>query len=97
MRERRYLTFDMENPCHRETFVLFSAQSGRLRSEYVIDCILKTQREDNMEETIRRVITETLKSITLSAPAVQNAAVDLRTTEDISELPDALLSLMDEM
>lgn len=97
MRERRYLTFDMENPRHCKALTLFSAQSGKLRSEYVIDCILKAQQENRIENTIRQVILEALKEVSLSVPAIQNTAAGLRTTENITELPEALLSSMDEI
>ena len=97
MRERRYLTFDMENPRHREAFAIFSAQSGKLRSEYVVDCILKAQEQNRLEKTIRQVITESLNSVSLSAPAAKDTTTDLRTTDSLSDLPDALLSSLDEI
>lgn len=87
----------MENPRHCEAFNLFSAQSGKLRSEYVIDCILKAQQENRIENIIRQVILEALKNVSLSIPAIQNTAVGLQATEDISELPEALLSSMDDL
>lgn len=95
MRERRYLTFDMENPRHREAFALFSAQSGKRRSEYVVDCILQEQQENHLEKTMRRIITEALKEITLAVPDAKNKT--LRTTNRISDLPDALLNSLDEI
>ncbi|MEM5768299.1 MAG: plasmid segregation centromere-binding protein ParR [Bacillota bacterium] len=98
MRERRYLTFDMENPRHREALVLFSAQSDRQRSEYVVDCILKAQQENRLEDTMRRVISEALNGISLTAPAMEKKAmIDLQMTESLSDLPDALLSSLDEI
>ena len=97
MRERRYLTFDMENPRHREAFALFSAQSCKLRSEYVVDCILMAQDENRLEDTIRRVIAEALKDVSFSTPAIEHITKDLDTTESISDLPDALLSSLDEI
>ncbi len=97
MRERRYLTFDMENPRHREAFILFSAQSGKRRSEYVVDCILQAQQDNRLEETIRKVITETLKDVSISARATESITTDLRTTECLSDLPDSLISSLDEI
>jgi hypothetical protein len=87
----------MENPRHCEALNLFSAQSGKLRSEYVIDCILKAQQENHIESIIRQVISEAFKDVSLSIPAMQNTATGLQTTEDISELPETLLSLMDDI
>ena len=97
MRERRYLTFDMENPRHREAFSFFSAQSGRLRSEYVIDCILKTQEHNRLEDTIRRIVSEALKDVSFATPVIVSTAAELHTTESLSELPNALLSSLEEI
>ena len=97
MRERRYLTFDMENLRHREAFALFSAQSGKRRSEYVVDCIIKAQDENRLVETMQQIIMEALKGIPFSIPVVENKTADLQTTENITELPDALLSSLDEI
>ena len=87
----------MENPRHREAFTLFSAQSGKRYSEYVVDCILKTQEISRLEETIRKVIKETLKDVSFSTPVRESTTAVLRTTESISDLPDALLSSLDEI
>ena len=97
MRERRYLTFDMENTRHREAFALFSAQSGKRRSEYVVDCILQAQHENRLEETIQKVVTEALKDITLPALAMDKKTTDLQMTESLSDLPDVLLSSLDNI
>ncbi len=96
MRERRYLTFDMENLCHREAFALFSAQSGKRRSEYVVECILQAQQENRLEETIRKVLTEAFEDISLSALVMEKKTTDLQMTESLSDLPDVLLSSLDE-
>ena len=97
MRERRYLTFYMENPRHRQAFDLFSAQSGKRRSEYVVDCILQVQQDNRLEEMMRRVIPEVLSGIALTAPAPESMTTDLHTTENLSDLPDALLSSLEEI
>ena len=97
MRERRYLTFDMENQRHREAFALFSAQSAKRRSEYVVDCIIKAQDESRMVETIQQIIIEGLKGISFSTPTAEKRTAVLQTTEKITELPDALLSSLEEI
>lgn len=51
MRERRYLTFDMGNTRHRKAFAIFSAQSAKHCSEYVVDCIIKAQDENRLVES----------------------------------------------
>lgn len=97
MRERRYLTFDMENLRHREAFALFSAQSGKRRSEYVVECILQAQQENRLEETIRKVLTEALKDISLPTHVLEKKTTDLQMTDSLSDLPDALLSSLEEI
>jgi hypothetical protein len=98
MRERRYLTFDMENPRHCEAFALFSVQSGKRRSEYVVDCILRVQQDNDLEDTMRRVISEALNGISLTASATEKKTmIDLQMTESLSDLPDALLFSLDEI
>ena len=87
----------MENPRHREAFVLFSAQSGKLRSEYVVDCILQTQQENHLEKKMRKVLTEALKNITLTVSDTKKTTTDLQMTESLSDLPDVLLSSLDEI
>lgn len=97
MRERRYLTFDMENPRHREAFTLFSAQSGKQRSEYVVDCIIKAKDENRLVETIHQIIMEALRDVSFPTPTAENKTADLQTTENITELPDVLLSSLEEI
>ena len=87
----------MENPRHREALALFSAQSAKRRSEYVVDCIIKAQDESRMVETIHQTIMVALKGISFSDPTAENKAADLQTTENITELPDALLSSLEEI
>jgi hypothetical protein len=97
MRERRYLTFDMNNPRHRKALHLFSAQSDKHRSEFVIDCILKAQQERRIEEVIRTAISETLMGLSLPASDTSVTPVKLQFTEDISDLPEALVCAMDDI
>ena len=87
----------MENLRHREAFALFSAQSAKRRSEYVVGCIIKAQDESRMVETIKQTIMVALKGISFSVPTAGNKAADLQTTENITELPDALLSSLEEI
>ena len=91
------MTFDMENPRHRDAFALFSAQSGRLRSEYVVECILKTDQDNRLEDTMRKVITEALKDVQLTAPATKRVTAESQATQRLSDLPDALLASLDEI
>jgi len=96
MRERKYLTFDMNNPRHVEALKMFSAQPDKTRSEFVIDCILKAQQEDHVKEMIRHTIIEALAGVTLQVSASSKAPSKLQPTENISDLPEALIDSMDD-
>jgi hypothetical protein len=87
----------MENPRHCEAFTLFSAQSAKRRSEYVVDCIIKARDENRLVDTIQQIIIKTLKGISFLTPTAENKTADLQTTENISELPDVLLSSLKEI
>jgi hypothetical protein len=97
MRERRYLTFDMNNPRHMEALRLFSAQPDKMRSEFVIDCILKAQKEDHMDEVIRQTILEALAGISLHVPDASETPSKLQSTESITDLPETLVDSMDDI
>jgi hypothetical protein len=97
MRERRYLTFDLNNPRHVEALRLFSAQPDKIRSEFVIDCILKTQQEDHMEEVIRQTIINVLEGFSLHVSDTSKTPSKLQSTENISDIPQALLFAMDDI
>jgi hypothetical protein len=87
----------MENPRHREALALFSAQSSKLRSEFVIDCILKAQQENHIEEMIRQTITDTLAGISLRPSTNSGVSPELQATRNISDLPEALICLLDDI
>jgi hypothetical protein len=87
----------MDNLRHREAFALFSAQSAKRRSEYVVDCILQAQQGNGLEETIRKVLTEALMDRTLPTRVLEKKTSDLQMTESLSDLPDVLLLSLDEI
>jgi hypothetical protein len=97
MRERRYLTFDMNNPRHVEALRLFSFQTDKMRSEFVIDCILKAHQENRMEEVIRQTILNALAVISLHVSATSEIPSKPQSTESISDLPDALVNSMNDI
>ncbi len=80
-----------------EALKLFSAQPDKGRSEFVIDCILKTQQENRLEEVIRHTIIESLSGLTVTAPGKLDASSELQPTKNITELPEALLYAMDDI
>jgi acetoacetate decarboxylase len=87
----------MDNPRHREALALFSAQSSKLRSEFVIDCILKAQQENRIEEVIRQTITDTLAGISLRPSVHSDTSPELHATENISDLPEVLICSLDDI
>ena len=93
MRERRYLTFDMNDPRHRQALALFSARSSKQRSEYVISCILKAEQEIELKETVRAAVLEALKG----ASPTKRAGSEKTAIESIGELPGGLLAMLDEI
>jgi hypothetical protein len=97
MRERRYLTFDMNNPRHAEALKLFSEQPDKVRSEFAIDCILKAQQESRLEEVIRQTISKALVGVSLSGLVKSETSPKLQSTDNISDLPEALIFAMDDI
>lgn len=99
MRERRYLTFDMQNPRHREAFSLFTAQPSKLRSEFVVNCILEAQETERLEKIVRREFSEALKGAAISVDALQQAEmkIQIQATEKIFDLPDVLLTSLENI
>ena len=97
MRERRYLTFDMNNPRHTEALKIVSEQPDKKRSEFVIDCILKVQQEEHLEKVIRQTIIEALSGLTFPASDNSNAPSELQSTENISDLPEELVFAMEDI
>lgn len=93
MRERRYLTFDISDPRHRQALALFSARSSKRRSEYIISCILKAEQEIELKETVRAAVLEALKGVSL----MERAEPEKTTIENIGELPGGLLAMLDEI
>jgi len=94
MRERRYLTFDMNDPRHVEALKIFSMQPDKLKSEYVISCILQARQPERLETVIRQTISDALKGLNVTAVT---ESIPKQATEDISDLPDTLLSMMDDI
>ncbi|HWR20047.1 MAG TPA: hypothetical protein VN608_10530 [Clostridia bacterium] len=88
------MTFDMSNPRHVEALALFSAQPDRSRSEFIINCILQAEQESRLEAVIRKSVSEALEGIRFveRKPLPEKEAA---LTDNISDLPGALLSMMD--
>lgn len=94
MRKRYYLSFDLDDPRHREAERLFTQQASRQRTEYVVTCILASDQTERMEQLVRQAVREELKEICLPEvpqPQKPNAAVRL------DELPSGLIHALEEL
>ena len=90
------MTFDMSNPRHVEALRLLSGQPGKGRSEFVINCILQAEQGNHLESIIRQAISEALAGVYFAErESLPEKGVAL--TENISDLPAALLSMMEEI
>ena len=90
------MTFDMSNPRHVEALRLFSGQSYKGRSEFVINCIFQAGQENRLESIIRQTISDALAGVRFAErePLPEKEAAP---TNGISALPGALLSMMEEI
>jgi hypothetical protein len=86
----------MNNPRHAEALKLFSARPDKIRSEFTIDCILKSQQEDRLEEVIRIILMKVLGGIPRHITDTSETTSEPQSTESISDLPDVLLGAMDD-
>ncbi len=88
------MTFDMENTRHVLALAHFDAQPSRLKSEYVIDCILKNELGNQLEDVVRESIVKALADVSVSALDSQSEAT-ATPTENLSDLPHELIHAMD--
>ena len=94
-RKRYYLSFDMDNPRHREAEALLARQASRQRTEYVVNSILTAHQTESLEKVVRQVVRDELR----------NAALQLQTTlpgetDDgvrLSDLPGSLIHALEEL
>lgn len=96
MRERRYLTFDMGNPRHVEALRLFSIHPDKGKSEFVINCILQAEQESRLEAVIRKTVAEALAGVRITEGDILPKK-EAAPTDDISDLPGTLLSMMEDI
>jgi len=85
----------MSNPRHKAALESLSAQPDKMRSEFVIDCILKAKLEEHLKEMIRQTISEALSGIQIHVTETSNTPSELQTTENLSDLPEDLAFAMD--
>ena len=56
MRKRYYLSFDMDDPRHREAEALLADQGSRQRTECVVSGLLAAKQADHIERIIRQAV-----------------------------------------
>lgn len=91
MRKRYYLSFDMDDPRHYEAEALVSRQALRQRTDFVVSSILMANQAESVEQTVRRVIRDELRTLRLSQPPQPEPEIQL------SDLPDSLLSALEDL
>lgn len=62
MRKRYYLSFDMENPRHREAEALIAGMGCKQRTQHIVETLLAENHFDHMERVVRQSIREELKT-----------------------------------
>jgi hypothetical protein len=94
-RKRYYLSFDMDNPRHREAETLFARQASRQRTEYVVTSILTAHQPESLEQVVRQAVRDELRN---AAPPPQTTLPG--ETDDgvrLSDLPGSLIHALEEL
>ncbi|KUO57871.1 MAG: plasmid segregation centromere-binding protein ParR [Gracilibacter sp. BRH_c7a] len=94
-RKRYYLSFDMDNPRHREAEALLAQQVSRQRSEYVVNSILTAYQTESLELTVRQAIRDELRN---AVPQLQAALPEEMDADvQLSDLPGSLIHALEEL
>lgn len=91
MRKRYYLSFDMDDPRHREAEALVSRQGNRQRTDFVVSSILMANQAESLEQAVRRAIRDELRTLRLPQPSQPEPEVQL------SDLPDSLVNALEDL
>lgn len=91
MRKRYNLSFDMDDPRHREAEALVSSQGSRQRTDFVVSGILAANQAESLEQAVRRAIRDELSTLRLSRSPQTEPEVRL------SDLPDSLINALEEL
>ncbi|KTE90726.1 plasmid segregation centromere-binding protein ParR [Desulfitobacterium hafniense] len=94
-RKRYYLSFDMDNPRHREAEALFARQASRQRTEYVVNSILTANQSVILEQIVRQVVRDELQNLRLPPQNTQLEETD--TSVQLSDLPGSLIHALEEL
>jgi hypothetical protein len=94
-RKRYYLSFDMDNPRHRDAEALFAQQASRQRTEYVVNSILTAHQSEILEQIVRQAIRDELRN---AAPQLQATLPgETNTYVQLSDLPGSLIHALEEL
>ena len=84
---------NLENPDHRRAWEILKSVPDGQKSSYLVQVILKDQESSQMEKSIRQIIREELKSVSIS-----ESGKDKTETEEIpSQMLDFLSGLEDTL
>lgn len=73
---RLNLSLNMENPLHKAAWEILSAIPAGYRTEFVCRAILAQKEQEILKTTLREVIQEELKYVSISAETKQEAQND---------------------
>ncbi|BAL01446.1 hypothetical protein OBV_42470 [Oscillibacter valericigenes Sjm18-20] len=91
-RKRYFLSFDMDNPRHREAEAIYCSQAARQRTEFVVSSILEASRTEQLEQAVRQIIREELKNLQLTT-RTENPEAGVQ----LSDLPDSLVNALEDL
>ena len=94
MRKRYYLSFDMDDPRHREAEALLADQGSRQRTECVVSGLLAAKQADHIERIIRQAVSEELKNLQCPPSSLLE---DVSGEAQLADLPDSLVHALDEI
>ena len=95
MRKRYYLSFDMDDPRHREAEALLTDQGSRQRTEYVVSGLLAAKQADHIDRIIRQAVREELKDLQCPPSGLLSGKAAGET--QLTDLPDSLVHALDEI
>lgn len=95
MRKRYYLSFDMDDPRHREAEALLANQGSRQRTECVVAGILAAKQSGHMERLVRQAVRDELKSLQYQPP--KTLPEETAGETQLTDLPDSLIHALDEI
>jgi hypothetical protein len=94
-RKRYYLSFDMDNPRHREAEALFTQQASRQRTEYVVNSILTAHQSEILEQIVRQAVRDELQNVKLQQQTTLPEETD--ASVQLSDLPGSLIHALEEL